>query len=304
MSAAGSFAWPRISVVTPSYQQADFLETTVLSVLGQSYPNLEYIVMDGGSTDGSVAIIERYADRIAHWESARDAGQADAINRGFARATGDILCWVNSDDYLLPGALRTVARLLAGAPEEPALVYGGCLQFHEKSSAAKVVRPRPHDPARLRIYDYLVQPSTFWTRALWQRTGPLDATLTYAFDWDWFVRASAHGPFEQRDEVFSAYRHHEAHKTGHGGTARSEEILAVVRRHGTPTEIASYEFALQKRPAFEQRRRISKMIGGLGGTVARVGARVLTPQLWRIPAAVDRRVLELCRPMLGISAGL
>ena len=101
---------PRITVVTPSFNQAPFLEQTILSVLGQCYPNLEYIVMDGGSTDGSREIIERYAPQLAYWQSQPDGGQAAAINAGFARATGEILCWLNSDDYFLPGALHRIAR--------------------------------------------------------------------------------------------------------------------------------------------------------------------------------------------------
>ena len=120
---------PRITVVTPSFNQAAFLETTIRSVLGQCYPNLEYLVMDGGSSDGSVEIIRRFESDLAHWVSARDGGQAAAINAAFARATGDILCWLNSDDFFLPGTLHRVAQWLGKGGGGPELVYGACLFF-------------------------------------------------------------------------------------------------------------------------------------------------------------------------------
>ena len=114
---------PKISVVTPSFNQAPFLEETIQSVLSQGYPDLEYIVMDGGSTDGSAEIIGKYADRLTDWKSAKDGGQADAIRTGFARATGEILCWLNSDDTIAPGTLRRIGEFFAANPDVD-LVYG------------------------------------------------------------------------------------------------------------------------------------------------------------------------------------
>lgn len=130
---AAAPAWPRITIVTPSYQQAAFLEETLRSVLLQNYPNLEYIVIDGGSKDGSAEIIARYAPHLAYSQSQPDSGQADAINQGFARATGDILGWINSDDFLLPGALYAVAR--AFRSQSPDIVYGDALNYHEEDGS-------------------------------------------------------------------------------------------------------------------------------------------------------------------------
>src|ERR1043166_2179963 len=114
----------KISVVTPSYNQAKYLETTLRSVLEQDYPHLEHIVMDGGSTDGSQEILERYSSRLAYWRSAKDGGQADAIAEGFKHATGDIFCWLNSDDVFLPGALRAVAEFFTAHPDAETVCGG------------------------------------------------------------------------------------------------------------------------------------------------------------------------------------
>ena len=110
--------YPKITVVTPSYNQGQFIEATIKSVIGQQYPNLEYIVCDGGSTDETVEILKKYADKITWWCSEKDKGQSDAINKGMHRATGDIVCWINSDDVLLPGTLLTVAKFFHDHPEK------------------------------------------------------------------------------------------------------------------------------------------------------------------------------------------
>jgi glycosyltransferase involved in cell wall biosynthesis len=288
---------PRISVVTPSFNQAPFLEATLLSVLGQGYPNLEYLVLDGGSTDGSREILERYAERLDYWVSEPDGGQAEALNRGLARATGDILCWVNSDDFLLPGTLLRIGRLLAGRIGEPRLVYGSCLFFHEDGRQAKVVRPQAHDRVRLALTDYVVQPSAFWTRALWEAAGPLDASLHYAFDWDWFNRAAACGFFENCPELLSAYRFHGGHKSGNGGQERREEILSVARRYGSPQQIAVYDYATAHWEALERQAALGALLGRWRIPFARRLAALASPELWF--SKVSQSDLRTCRGMLS-----
>jgi glycosyltransferase involved in cell wall biosynthesis len=275
------------------------LETTLLSVLGQGYPNLEYIVMDGGSNDGSAEIIQRYSDRLAYWQSAKDGGQADALNQGFARATGDILCWVNSDDYFLPGTLLRIGELLGASIGQPALAYGACLFFDDAGRSAKVVRPQPYDPAVLRTSAYIIQPSAFWTRALWEKTGPLESKLHFAFDWEWFIRASSHAPFVQCLEIFSAYRQHATHKSGTGGTKRLQEILHVARQHGTPEDLASFARAEQMMPHWERRRNRAAMLARWGRSIAEAAAFLSTPQLWKKPPNIDPARLERARRMLS-----
>jgi glycosyltransferase involved in cell wall biosynthesis len=290
---------PRITVVTPSFNQAPFLEQTILSVLGQCYPHLEYIVMDGGSTDGSREIIERYATQLADWQSQPDGGQATAINAGFARATGDILCWLNSDDYFLPGTLYRIARAFGSRVGGPALIYGSCLFFREGAApAAKVLTAKPFDAARLRMTAYIIQPSAFWTRALWEKTGPLDETLHFGFDWDWFIRASAHAAFELLPEMLSAYRRHEDHKSGKGGAKRREEILTVVRRHASESVRACFEFAMERWPEIE--RWSARRLGFESRRFPAAGAlaRASAPALWHLPEGVSLEDLRLVSGML------
>jgi glycosyltransferase involved in cell wall biosynthesis len=217
----------KISVVIPSYNQADYLECTILSCLAQAVKP-ELIVMDGGSTDGSVDIIKKHERHLAYWQSKPDGGQSAAINAGMELATGDVLCWLNSDDYYLPGALdKVAAKLIADSRQ---LLLGNCFHFTEGSAACSgsdlATCQREHD---LVLNDYVIQPSAFWTRALWDEVGTLRSDLIYTFDWDWFIRASQVADIITIPDYLSAYRSHAAHKTGCGGEARKAEILNIYR---------------------------------------------------------------------------
>lgn len=223
--------WPIITIVTPSYNQGHFLEETIQSVLGQGYPNLEYIIMDGGSTDNSVEIIKKYEKHLAYWTSEKDGGQSAAINAGFARATGDIMAWLNSDDMYLPGTLNFIASLFD--TQRPEVVFGNCVHLREGSAdcfGSDVVEAQRDLDTQ--VCNYIIQPSAFWTRRAWEETGPLAEELFYSMDWEWFLRARQAGAtFRPTGRYLSVYRLHEAHKTGTGGKKRQSELADVYEKH-------------------------------------------------------------------------
>lgn len=182
---------PTITVVTPSYQQGRYLDAAMRSVLDQGYPRLEYVVVDGGSTDESVAVIRRHADRLAWWTSGPDGGQADAINQGFQRTTGEVMGWLNSDDLLLPGALDRIARAFRD-PRVQAVCGWRELIDQDGRPVSSMAFPQP-TPAVLRTRPILPQETVYWRRSLWERLGPLDASLRFSMDTDYWLRMLERG---------------------------------------------------------------------------------------------------------------
>lgn len=222
----GGRPWPRVSVVTPSYNQGQFLEQTLRSVLLQNYPNLEYIIIDGGSTDESVEIIKRYAPHLAHWESERDRGQSHAINKGLARATGDVLCWLNSDDFFLPGTLRAVAEALFVGEGAPAVV-GHCVRVYADERPSHRLHGRFESLERLLEFwkgYQMHQPSIFWRREVFERVGYLDERLHLTMDFDYWVRIARHFKFKNIDRDLSGATYHDEAKTGDGFAAYHREL--------------------------------------------------------------------------------
>jgi glycosyltransferase involved in cell wall biosynthesis len=224
---------PLVSIVVPTLNQAQFIGQTLASIVGQGWPKLELIVVDGGSTDGTAEVVRGFGRTVTHFVSEPDRGQADAINKGLALAQGDILAWLNSDDYYLPCTLdRAVAAL--GDGQQPSLAYGGTIAHFEAENRAAVWPARPVDREYLKTRAGILQPSAFWTRALWEKTGPLNVDLHFVLDWDWFYRASTHGRFTPIPAPLSIYRFHAGHKTGSGNARRNEEICAFVEQHAGP----------------------------------------------------------------------
>lgn len=221
--------FPRITVITPSFNQAAFLERTILSVLNQNYPNLEYIIIDGGSTDGSVDIIRKYEERIAFWVSEQDKGQTHAINKGLKRATGDWVGWQNSDDIYFPGTFKQVAQVASRYPKAE-LIIGDINLIDELD---KVIRDlkyvRPTYGSLLAEGMVLANQAAFWRRELHARIGWLDESLHYGFDYEWFLRVlmetnrSLHVP-----QCFGALRYHDATKTSQNQPLFDDEFKVIL----------------------------------------------------------------------------
>jgi len=207
-------ALPRISLVTPSFRQAAFIERTIESVFAQGYPSLEYFVQDGGSTDGTVDVLRRYDARLAGWESVPDSGQSQAINRGFAHTSGEIMGWLNSDDILLPGALRAVGSFFALHPDVD-VVYGHRVLIDENDAEiGRWIMP-PHDADVLSWADFVPQETLFWRRRIWDKVGGrIDESFRFAMDWDLIVRfRDAGARFARLPRFLGGFRIHPHQKT-------------------------------------------------------------------------------------------
>jgi glycosyltransferase involved in cell wall biosynthesis len=218
---------PLVSIVTPSYNQAEFLEETIRSVLDQDYPAIEYIVVDGASTDGSGEIIRRYADQLAWWTEERDDGQVTALKRGFDHATGEILGWLNSDDTLLPGAVSAVVDVLEH-DRDALLVYGDAVLIDARSNPLGDLRARPFDLAEMlrTCQNHVVQPgSLFRRRAL--EVSPLNEAGYYYFDFEFIVGIGLAGPAVRLDRMLATYRLHEASKSVGAPIRKAEDHLRL-----------------------------------------------------------------------------
>jgi glycosyltransferase involved in cell wall biosynthesis len=225
---------PRISIVTPSYNQGDYLEATIASVLSQNYPNLEYFVIDGNSTDDSLNVIKRYADRLTYWVSEPDRGQSHAINKGFARASGNILAWLNSDDRLEPGALLAVAEAARQYPHVGVFVGEGRVV---NRAGQTVYYKRPGEltfDAFCRWLDGgdFMQPSCFFRRTAWEAAGPLDETVHIALDLDLWLRMVRTVKFAPMNRLLSTSLSHKAAKTRARPSEMVVDAAVVIIRAG------------------------------------------------------------------------
>ncbi|MFA6596666.1 MAG: glycosyltransferase, partial [Ignavibacteriaceae bacterium] len=243
---------PRISIITPSYNQGEFLEDTIKSVLDQNYPNLEYIIIDGGSSDNSVEIIKKYEKYLTYWVSEKDNGQTDAINKGFKKATGEIVAWINSDDYYFPGALNLIAEMYLSDPDAGLYIGNGAVA----DRSGKKIRRYSHDiifdyQTLLRGSNYILQPSTFVNAKAIKEVGYLDVSLFYAMDLEYWLRIASKFSVTTINEELSAYRWYDDIKTKTGGLKRWVEQWGIIHQHSklqmTPGLLVEFFNVLQEK---------------------------------------------------------
>ena len=254
---------PTISLITPSYNQAQYLPKTMRSVLNQNYPRLEYFVMDGGSSDNSSQIIEHYAEQLTGWVSQKDSGQADAINQGFARSTGEIMGWLNSDDILFPGALMAIGSYFAAHPEVD-VVCGWSLFFREEhpSAGSGISIWYLHEPLGLRL-EYLLyssyflpQESVFWRRRVYEQIGELDLNCHVLPDHDYFIRMGLIGVQSATIRPpIGCFRQHKEQKTANKGAVRQNQ-QRIQSHHLENLGVTASQ--ARRRRAYWQRRMIAE----------------------------------------------
>jgi glycosyltransferase involved in cell wall biosynthesis len=248
----------KVSIVTPSYNQEQFLEETIVSVLEQDYPEIEYVVVDDGSTDGSLDIARRYEGRLHGLIAQENAGQVAAINRGFRHTDGGLMAYLNSDDTLLPGA---VTEMVAALEADPALVmvYGDALYTDAESRQTGYLASRLWDPPLMvrNCDNHVVQPSSMWRRSAWELAGPFDERGYYFFDFELYLRLSVLGPVKRVERPWSTYREHPASKTVGDQVGKARDYLRFA-----DSFLTSDRLPLELRPYAREGRARARVAAG------------------------------------------
>lgn len=294
LSAEALAALPRISIVTPSFNQADFIEETILSILGQNYPKLEYIVMDGGSTDGSAEIIRSYESRLTYWVSEKDRGQSHAINKGLKRCTGDIFNWINSDDLLLPGALWAVAKAWQ---QRPGSIVAGGTEFFNSGGTFATTRARGQTLRNfVRFWESAdwewAQQGTFLPLAGVQAIDGVEEKLRYCMDYQMMVRLLMRGlEVSYVDRPLARFRFHDMSKTvGSREQFRLERVPMLRAIPDLPIAVTAAEWDRQ-----QARRLVDVAIGAArGGRVTR-GLQLFARSLATSPCGATQELFARCR---------
>ena len=292
-------AEPLVSVVTPSLDQGRWIDDAIRSVLGQAHPRIEYLVMDGGSTDGTLDVLRGYGSRLA-WSSGRDGGQAQALATGFARTRGDILAWLNADDVYAPDAIARAVAAFAAEPDV-ALVFGNA-EFMDAAGRplgqAEHVLPLERGEPLLRLGDCVVQPAAFFRRSAYEAVGGLDPALHWTMDYDLWFRLARRFPTRRLDATLARVRCTPGTKTASGGWKRIAEVERVARRHGAaglPSWFALEAAVMHAEEALAAAKhaQLGSAAAALGAAVRRLGApgavgALASARTWRIAR-------QLCR---------
>ena len=235
-----------VSIITPSYNQAKYLEQTITSVLEQSYPSIEYIVVDGKSKDNSIDIIKKYADKLAYWVSEKDKGQADAINKGFSRATGEIIAWLNSDDYYLPGAVQAAVKVFEENPDI-VLVYGNMLAVNEHGVTFNTMNYRQLTLKDLLCFNIIGQPAVFMRRSALQQTSGLDATFHFLLDHLLWIQIAKQGKILHVNQTWAAARYHAEAKNVSKAAEFGREAFRILETIAQDKDLAKALLSVDRR---------------------------------------------------------
>ena len=251
---SSTIEWPRITVVTPSFNQATYLERTIKSVLNQGYPNLEYMIVDGGSTDGSVEIIRKYESQLSWWVSEKDRGQAHAINKGLERATGEWVAWQNSDDIYYAQAFNDLASIVKKNPQAD-LITADVNLINEFDMPFRELRyPKPSYNGLVAEGMVLTNQAAFWRRDLQQKIGYINESYVCSFDYDWFLRLTQHSSQVCHvKKIWGGYRFHLATKTTQQAAVFIKEMQQILSGREMPT---------WKRVLFKMRRYLILLLDG------------------------------------------
>ena len=249
---------PLVTIITPSLNQARFLESTIQSVLSQDYPRIEYMIVDGGSNDGSVDVIKKHESKLAWWVSEKDKGQTDAINKGFAHAKGEILAWINSDDTYEPGAVSAAVKYLQDHPEV-GMVYGDCNFINESGRVIGKFGSAQTNYRLLRQgYAHIPQQTMFLRADLWKQVGPLDPSFYFAMDYDLWTRIAARTEIKYVPQTWANFRLHTSGKTIAADDRCWPEMIRIHYRDGGgffSIIVAKYYIRKLIAPVWNWRRR-------------------------------------------------
>ena len=237
---------PLVSVITPSYNQAAYLEQTLQSVFGQNYPHVEYIVIDGASTDGSVNIIQKYAGKLAYWVSEKDSGQAEAINKGLARASGEFVAWLNSDDYYLPGAISSAVKIFQDNPDV-VLVYGDMLAVDEHGQTFNLLKYEQLSIEDLLCFQIIGQPAVFMRREALEKAGYLSPDFHFLLDHHLWLRLALQGRVLHVDETWAAARYHAEAKNRARAAEFGDEAFHILAWANSQPEFSEAIFRVGRR---------------------------------------------------------